>query len=161
MNLIFGEIQGSQNWQRVQAFDLGELVRAQEHFFDPQIWEVFNPLNLVAIKGEHSQILVGLKAMNNGNIIVIQVQIFEVLVCVGVLDAHDFVAGVVDPFKVGRRCEIKGEFQLVVRRVKFDQVLDGTKRFEAGKIVARDINILQVFVLLDSIHGSKTLFGDG
>ena len=35
LNLVFGEVEGSQNWQRVQAFDLGELVGAQEHFFDP------------------------------------------------------------------------------------------------------------------------------
>ena len=99
--------------------------------------------------------------MDNRNIIVIQVQIFQVLVGMRVLNAHDFVARVIDPFKIGRRCEIKGEFQLVVRGIKFDQVLNRTKRFEAGEIVARDINILQVFVLLDSVHGSKTFFGDG
>lgn len=116
---------------------------------------------MVAIEGEDSQILVGLKAVDNRNIIVIQVQIFEVLVSMGVLDTHDFIARVVDPFKISRRCEIKGEFELVVRRIKFDQVLDGAKWFEAGKIVTGDINILQVSVLLDSVDGSKTFFGDG
>jgi len=47
---------------------------------------------------------------------------------VGVLNAHNLVARVINPFQVGRGQEIKGKLQFIVGGIELDQMLDRPKQ---------------------------------
>ena len=126
LNLIFREVQSPQNGKRVEALDLRQLVGANKKLLDPEIWQVLNPLNLIPVERQHSKIFVRFKALDRRDIVVIQIEVFEILVGLSFLDRHNLVARIVDPLQIGWRRKIKREFQLIVGGVQFDQVLDVT-----------------------------------
>ena len=138
-----------------------KLVGTEEELLDPQVGQVLDLLNLVAVKREHAQVLVSLKPTNLRDVVIVEVQILEVLIGVRVLNAHDLVAGIVHPLDVGRRSKVESVLKSVVRSVELDQMFHGAQWLEAAEIISRNVDVLQVLVLLDAIDRGQIVFGDG
>lgn len=75
----------------------------------------------------------------------------EVDILIGSLNLVDQVTRVVNVLKVGRRFEIKSLPYLIPRSVQLDHMLQVREVFQVNQFVVRDINHLQVFVLIDTL----------
>jgi hypothetical protein len=47
---VLRQVDSTESGQDVQTFNLGELIGAQEQFFDPEVRQVLNLLNLISIE---------------------------------------------------------------------------------------------------------------
>lgn len=70
-DVILRKIKSSQSWQHIESLDCCELICAQVQLFNPEVCEIFDPLNLVTIERQHSQTLVGAQAINLRYIVVV------------------------------------------------------------------------------------------
>lgn len=91
-NVVLGQVQGPEHRQRFKFDDLAEVVGANEQFLEPQVFQVFDFANLVAVEAEDSQALVGREPIDFLNLIVVQIQVLQVGVRLGACDASDSVA---------------------------------------------------------------------
>lgn len=140
--LVFWQIQCSQNWQSLQTLNLMQLISTNEKFLKPKVVQIFNSLNLVTIKTQNSETLIGFNAINIRNIIVVKVEVFQILVFVGILNWHDKISRIVDPLKISWCIKIKSKLQLVVAGIELDKVFYGTKLLQWCQIISWNVNIL-------------------
>lgn len=95
--LIFGQIKCSQNWKSFKTFDLSQVVCTYEQLFDPEAFQVFDSFDAVAVERENSELLVVVETINIGDLIVVQIQVFQVEVTLSARDSADLVARVINP----------------------------------------------------------------
>lgn len=132
----------------------------QTQFFNVEVVEVFNLLNLVGPQRQQLQTLVRAEALDSSNFVFIQVELLEVGVQLAVFDLLDLVACVVGNLEVCRWVEVEERFQLIVACVQLDEVLDGRKWLKCGEVVVGDIDIDHVPELLNSTDGIESSVGD-
>lgn len=68
------------------------MVGRQVQFFDVEVVQVFYVLNVVSVQGEHSQVHVVAQTFNFRDKVVVQIQMLQILVLVGVLNSCDRVS---------------------------------------------------------------------
>ena len=90
--LIFGQIECSENWKRLQPFNLGQVVGADEELFYPEALKIFNSLDSIAVQGKDAEIFVIMKAVNVCDLVVVQIQIFQIQISLGSRYTIDLVS---------------------------------------------------------------------
>lgn len=159
-DLVLGQVEGPQNWQSLQSFDLGELICTQHQVLDPEVVEILYLLDLVAREGKNSETFVQLKSIDSLDVILVEIQVLEVFILEGILNGDNLVARIVNPLKIGWWGEIESVLDEVARGIQSDQVLDISQWLQRCEIIARDIYILQIDKLLDSIDRGQVALRD-
>ena len=77
-NLVLWQVQGSENWKRVQVLDFGQIIGADEELFKPETIEVLKMLNGISVQRQDPQWFVIGNSIYFRNLVVIQVQVFQI-----------------------------------------------------------------------------------
>lgn len=56
--VVFGEVEGAQGRHQIEALNGGQLIGAEVQFLDPEIGQVLNLVDLVAVEGKDAQAFV-------------------------------------------------------------------------------------------------------
>lgn len=62
----------------MQTFNPCEAIGADEELFDPKAFEVFNPIDAIAVEREHTQLLVVAQTVDLGDLVIVKVQILQI-----------------------------------------------------------------------------------
>jgi len=73
--LVFRKVQSSQNGKAFQVANLVEVVGADVELFDPEVVEVFDFGNLVAVETEDSKALISKQTINFLDVVVVHVKV--------------------------------------------------------------------------------------
>ena len=97
---------------------------------------LFDFLDFVSVEGQDPEVFVSVQAVDGGNIIIVQIDIFEVLVGMYILYAHDTITRVITPLQIRGWRKIQHEFNLVVRCIQLNQMTDVTQFRERCQLVS-------------------------